>query len=79
MFTHVSIKPNQVIFTLHKTITSVKLHKTFYVPPNPEPAGYSHFSALQPNSLFQSKRQMARKQFDLCGIYPKESNFQSMC
>lgn len=69
----------KLFFTFYKiTITSVKLHKTFYVSPNPEPAGYSNFSSST-TKLFQSKRQTVRKQFDLCASYPKESHFQSMC
>lgn len=52
-------------------------HNILY-PLNPDPAGYSTFNCPTTKLSFQKKR-MARKQFDLCSIYPKESNFQSMC
>lgn len=61
-FTYAFIKLHQVIFTLYKiTITSVKLHKTFYVPPNPEPVGYSSFPSATTKFSFQKKEAKGKK------------------
>lgn len=61
-FTYAFIKLHQVIFTLYKiTITSVKLHKTFYVPPNPEPVDYSSFPSATTKFSFQKKGAKGKK------------------
>lgn len=52
-------------------------HNTF-CSLNPDLARYSSVSCTTTELSFQ-KKQRARKQFDACTIYPKGSNFQSMC